>query len=57
MGMPTLRFVFVFGCAQKIFGVMEGVGMGLAVVEVGWRDPFGVAVGAFAGGPAPGFNQ
>jgi hypothetical protein len=32
-------------------------GAGLAVVEVRWRDPFGVAVGAFSGGPAAGFDQ
>jgi hypothetical protein len=32
--------------------VAVGVGAGLAVVEVGWWDPLGVAVVAFAGGPA-----
>jgi hypothetical protein len=32
--------------------VVEGVGSGLAVVEVGWRDPFGVTVFVFASGPA-----
>ena len=32
--------------------MVEGVDAGLAVVEVGWWDPFGVAVGVFAGGPA-----
>jgi hypothetical protein len=32
--------------------VVVGVGAGLAVVEVGWWDPFGLAVGVFAGGPA-----
>jgi hypothetical protein len=36
---------------------MEAVGAGLAAIEVGWGDPFGVAVGAFPGGPAPGFHQ
>ena len=30
--------------------MMEGVGSGLAVVQVGRGDPFGVAVGVFAGG-------
>jgi hypothetical protein len=31
--------------------VVEGVGScsGLAVVEVGWGDPFGIGVGAFSG--------
>jgi hypothetical protein len=29
--------------------VVEGVGSGLAVVEMGWRDPFGGAVFAFSG--------
>ena len=32
--------------------MVVGVGAGLAVVEVGWWDPFGVAMGIFAGGPA-----
>ena len=31
--------------------MMERVDSGLAVVEVGWWDPFGVAVGVFSGGP------
>jgi hypothetical protein len=32
---------------RAVFGVVEGVGSGLAVVEVGWGNPFGVAVDAF----------
>ena len=36
---------------------VKGVDAWLAVVEVGWWDPFGVAVGAFSGGPAAGFDQ
>ena len=32
--------------------MVEGVGSGLALVEVGWGDPFGVAAGVFAGDPA-----
>ena len=32
--------------------MMEGVSTGLSVVEVRRWDPFGVAVGVFAGGPA-----
>ena len=32
--------------------MVVGVGAGLAVVEVWWGDPFGVAVGVFVGGPA-----
>jgi hypothetical protein len=38
--------------AEQFFGVVIGVGAGLAVVEVGWWDPFGVVVVVFAGGPA-----
>ena len=30
---------------------MEGVGSWLAVIQMRWRDPFGVAVRAFSGGP------
>ena len=37
---------------EKLLGVVVGVDAGLSVVEVGWWDPFGVAVGVFAGGPA-----
>ena len=32
--------------------MVVGVGAGLAAVEVGWWDPFGLAVVVFAGGPA-----
>ena len=46
-----LRDVFVV-VPQEFLGVVVGVGAGLAVVEVWWWDPFGVAVGVFAGGPA-----
>ena len=48
----------VFGVvASEFFGVVEGVGScsGLAVVEVGWGDPFGIGVGAFSG-YRDGFN-
>ncbi len=34
-----------------------GVGSWLAAVELGWGDPFGVAVGVFAGGPAVGLDD
>src|ERR1700733_8974197 len=37
---------------QQLLGVVKGVDPGLAVVEVWWWDPFGVAVTVFAGGPA-----
>lgn len=37
---------------QELLGVVEAVGSGLSVVEVGWGDPFGAAVFAFSGGPA-----
>ena len=37
--------------------MVKGVGSRLSVVEVGRGDPFGVAVGAFSGGPAAGFDQ
>lgn len=33
------------------------VGAGLSMVEVGWGKPFGGAVFAFAGDPAPGGGQ
>ena len=36
---------------------MEAVGTGLPPVQMRRRYPFGVAVGAFAGGPAAGFDQ
>src|ERR1700761_9028166 len=42
----------VFLCPQELFGVPVGVDAWLAVVEVRWGDPFGVAVVVFAGGPA-----
>ena len=32
--------------------MVVGIGAGLAVVEVWWGEPFGVAVLVFAGGPA-----
>ena len=34
--------------------MVEGVGAGLAALEVWGWDPFGVAAGVFAGGPASG---
>ena len=37
--------------------MVEGVGAWLAAVEVRWRDPFGVAVGAFSGSPAAGSQE
>jgi hypothetical protein len=46
-----LRVVFVVG-TEKFLGVVEGVGSGLAVVEVRRWDPFGDAVLVFAGCPA-----
>ena len=46
------RLVLVVVLAEQFFGVVVGVGAGLSAVEVcGW-EPFGVAVGVFAGGPA-----
>jgi len=53
-GTGIVGFFVVVSVAQKLFGVVEGVGAGLAALEVGWWDPFGVAVGAFPGGPAAG---
>jgi hypothetical protein len=47
----VLRFVVVL-LAQEFFGVVVGVGSWLAVVEMGWWNPFGVAVVVFAGTPA-----
>ncbi len=38
--------------AQTFFRVEVIIDSGLAVVEVGWWEPFGVAVGVFAGDPA-----
>ena len=37
--------------------MVEAVSAALAAVEVRRRDPFGVTVFAFSGGPAAGFNQ
>jgi hypothetical protein len=34
---PDGKLVFV---GQEFFGVMEGISSGLAVVEMGWGDPF-----------------
>jgi hypothetical protein len=38
--------------AEQFFGVVVGVGAGLASVEVWWWEPFGLTVGVFAGAPA-----
>ena len=46
----VLRSVVVV-VAQEFFGVVVGVGAGLAVVEVGWWNPFGVAGFQLAGAP------
>jgi hypothetical protein len=43
--------------AEQLLGVMNGVDARLAVVAMRRWDPFGVAVGAFSGGPAAGFDQ
>jgi hypothetical protein len=37
--------------------VVEASGPGLSVVKMRRPDPFGVAVGAFSGDPAAGFDQ
>jgi hypothetical protein len=37
--------------------VMERVSSRLSVIKMCWRDPFGVAVGAFSGDPAAGLDQ
>ena len=37
--------------------MVKRIGSWLPVVEMRRGDPFGVAVGAFAGGPAAGFDQ
>src|ERR1700735_3646819 len=50
--MRRLRSILAIVISQQLFGVVVGVGAGLAVVEVGWWDPFGLAVVVFAGGPA-----
>src|SRR5437588_7567007 len=47
--MPVVVFVVV---PYEFFGVVEGVDPRLPVIQAGWWDPFGVAVGVFAGGPA-----
>lgn len=41
----------IFVPAQQILGVMEGVGSRLPAIEMRRRYPFGIAVGAFSGGP------
>src|SRR5271169_198706 len=46
-----LRCVAVVIVAQQFFGVLVGIGAGLAVVEVGWWNPFGVAGFQLAGAP------
>src|ERR1700735_415624 len=38
--------------AKQLFGMMERVRSGLPVIQVRRRDPFGVALAIFAGGPA-----
>jgi hypothetical protein len=43
---------FVVAVRQEFFGVVEGVGAGLAAVEVSGREPLGVAVEAFSGAAA-----
>jgi hypothetical protein len=48
--------VVVLVCSV-FFGVVVGVGAGLAVVGVWWGDPFGGAVGVFSGFPAAGGEQ
>jgi len=48
--------VVVLVCSV-FFGVVVGVGAGLAVVGVGWGDPFGGAAGVFSGFPADGGEQ
>jgi hypothetical protein len=47
--MRHLRRVIVIFVGQDFLRVVEDVGAGLAVVQVWWRDPFGVAVGTFSG--------
>ena len=51
----SIGFVVV-GC-QEFLGVMEGVRSGLAVIQVRWGYPFGVAVGVFAGGESALFDE
>ena len=46
----------VFG-REVFLGVVVVVDAGLAGVEVGWWEPFGAAVFAFAGYPAALFDQ
>ena len=43
---------FVFVIEQQLFRVVKSVDTRLPVIQVWWRDPFGVAVLVFAGGPA-----
>src|ERR1700761_8114323 len=51
-GKDYLRPVIIVVVAQQFLGVVVGVGPRLAVVEVWWGDPLGVAVPVFAGCPA-----
>jgi hypothetical protein len=54
--MPVVLVVVDFW-GELLFWVVEGVDAGLASVVVGWRHPFGVAVGVFVGGLAAGLDQ
>ena len=48
----SMPFVVIFvAVKQQFFRMMECVDTRLAMVEMRRWDPFGVAVGAFAGGP------
>src|SRR4051794_31001095 len=44
--------IVVFAVPEQFFGVVECVDSWLSSVEVWWGDPFGLAVGVGAGGPA-----
>src|SRR4029077_6028684 len=57
LGALRLLLVVVVLVREVFFGVVVGVGGWAWVVGVGWWDPFGGAVAAFAGFPAAGGEQ
>lgn len=56
-GCASRSWIVFVAVVQEFFGVKVTVGAGLSMVEVGWGKPFGGAVFAFAGDPAPGGGQ
>jgi hypothetical protein len=55
---PLRPFLVVFFfVAKQLFGVMEAIGPQFSAILVRRRDPFSLAVFAFSGGPAAGFDE